>query len=94
MYTYQDKCNFKWCFYASSEDQLLNYLTDQPFLLVSDGSSNLGLKKMIAVGVLIFDVKRSKTVKFEFSNMCVSSGEMCLTAATLLDVINQFDKRK
>ena len=49
---------------------------------------------MIAVGVLIFDVNRSKTVKFEFSNMCISSGEMCLAAATLLDVVNQFDKRK
>ena len=54
------------------KSELLNYMLEQPFALIKDGSSDTGLKKMNALCVYIFDVSRSMRVEWKFYDVCVT----------------------
>ena len=53
---------------------LTEYMKEEPFSLLNNGSSDTGLKKMNAVAVNVFDVNRSKKVECKFYDMCVTTG--------------------
>ena len=57
------------------KESLVSHLQANPFGFVNDGSSDTGLKKMIAMCALVFDVNRSKRVELKFY-MCATWGKM------------------
>ena len=67
-------------------------MSENPYALVNDESSDCGLSKMNPVCVYIFDVKRSKQVEFKFYSVSSTSGEDCSKAETLFTVINDVFK--
>ena len=69
-------------------NELTEYMKEQPFALINDGSSDTGLQKMNAVAVQIFDVTRSKKVECKFYDMCVTSGEDSGKAENLFNAID------
>ena len=71
------------------KSELLNYMLEQPFSLIANGSCDTELKKMNSLCVYIFDISRSKRVECKFYDMCVTSGEDCSKANSLFEVINQ-----
>ena len=71
------------------KSELLNYMFEQPFALINDGSSDTGLKKMNALCVYIFDVSRSMRAECKFYDMCVTSEEDCSKADSLFEAVNQ-----
>ena len=71
----------------------LSYMTEHAFTLIIDGSSDSGLKKLNAICVYVFDVKRSKQVECKFFGIRVTSGEGCSKADTLFK-LNQRRFRK
>ena len=56
-------------------NELTEYMKEEPFSLLNDGSSDTGLKRMNTVAVNIFDVNRRKKVECKFYDMCVITGE-------------------
>ena len=63
-------------------------MSENPYALVNDGSSDCGSSKMNPVCANIFDVNRSKQVEFNFYSMCSTSGEDCSKAETLFTASN------
>ena len=63
-------------------------MSESPYALVNDGTSDRGPSKMNPVCAYIFDVKRSKQVEFKFYSMCSTSGKDCSKAEALLTTIN------
>ena len=69
-------------------NELTEYMKEEPFSLLNDGSSDTGLKKMNAVAVNIFDVNRSKKVECKFYDMCVTTGEHSGKAENIFSAID------
>ena len=71
---------------------LVEYMTEGPFSLVNDGTSDTAIRKMNALCASIFDVINiiniSKRIEFKFYDMCVSSREHSSKASTLFDAID------
>ena len=68
-------------------------MSDNPYALVNDGSSDCGLLKINLVCVYIFDVQRRKQVEFKFYSMCSTTWEDCSKAETLFTAINNAFKK-
>ena len=64
-------------------------MTTEPFLLVNDGSNEIGLKKINAASTHIFDVNRNKKVEHKFCDVCVTTGEDSSKASSLFSDINK-----
>ena len=62
---------------------LVEYMKEQPFALVNEGTSDGGIKKMNALSANVFDVNNLKHVELKFYNMCATSGEHCSKPVTL-----------
>ena len=62
-------------------------MAENPYAMVTDGSSNSGLFKMNLVCVYIFDTERSQQVEFKFYSMCSTSGDDCSKSQTVFDTI-------
>ena len=73
---------------------LCDFMKNEPYSLVNEGSNDSSVKKMNATCALIFDVNRSKTVDFRFFDMCTTTGEDCSKAQTLFDAIDQALKKQ
>ena len=69
-------------------NELTEYMKEEPFSLLNDGSSDTGLKKMNAVAVNIFDVNRSKKVECKFYDMYVTTGEYSRKAENLFSAVD------
>ena len=74
--------------YPTLPSYLVNYMTENPFAMVNDGSNDSGISKMNPVCVYIFDIERSKQVEFKFYSMCSTTGEHCSKSQTLFDKID------
>ena len=55
--------------YTKIKSDLVECMSENPYALVNDGSSDCGPSKMNPFCVYIFDVKRSKQVEFKFYSM-------------------------
>ena len=89
----KSSCILRDAMYPILKTSLVEHMTENPFSLVHDGSSDSGFKKMNAACALIFDVNNSKYVEIKFYDMCATSGEDCCKAAALFDAIDvQFIK--
>ena len=64
-------------------------MKEQPFVLVSDRTSDCGIKKMNALCAYIFDVSNLKYVELKFYDMCATSGKHCSKAVTLFNKIDE-----
>ena len=74
--------------YPKIKSDLVEYMSENPYLLVNNGSTDYDPSKMNPVCIYIFDVKRSIQVEFKFYSMCVTSGEDCSIAETLFTTIS------
>ena len=81
-------CMLNNALYPKIKSNLIEYMSENPYALANDGSSDCGPSNMNPVCVYIFDVKRSKQVEFKFYSMCSTSGEDCSKAETLFTAIN------
>ena len=70
------------------QNELTEYMKEELFSLLNDGSSDTGLKKMNAVAVDIFDVNRSKKVEFTFYDIGVTTGKHSGKAENMFSAIN------
>ena len=70
-------CILRDAMYPALKKTLVEYMRENPFSLVHDGSSDSGIKKMNAACAFIFDVNNSKYVETKFYDMCATSGEDC-----------------
>ena len=51
---------------------LVEYMKEQPFALVSDGTSDCGIRKMNSLCAYIFDVINLKLVELKSDDMCAT----------------------
>ena len=86
-------CILNKALYPRIKTNLFEYMSENPYALVNDGSSDCGLSKMNPVCVYIFDVQRSKQVEFKFYSMCSTTGEDCSKTETLFTAINDAFKK-
>ena len=86
-------CILNKALYPRIKTNLVEYMSENPYALVNDGSSDCGLSKMNPVCVYIFDVQRSKQVEFKFYSMCSTTVEDCSKAETLFNAINDAFKK-
>ena len=68
---------------------LVEYMKEQPFALVNDGTSDCGIKKRNALCACIFDVNDSKRAELKFHDMYATSGEHCSKSVTLFNKIDE-----
>ena len=74
--------------------EVIGLMTQGPYGLLNDGSSDTGIKKMNPTTVLIFDINRdSHRVEMLFYDMCTTTGEHASTAASLFESIDNAFKR-
>ena len=78
--------------YPKVKSDLVEYMSENPYALINDGSCDCGPSKMNPVCVYNFDVKRSKQVEFKFYSTCSTSGEDCSKTETLFTAINEVFK--
>lgn len=74
--------------YPSLRRNLVNYMAANPFSMVNDGSNDSGIYKMNPLCVYIFDIERSKQIKFKFYWMCSTTGEHCSKSQNLFNKID------
>ena len=74
--------------HPSLQPNLANYMAENTFSMVNDGSNDSETSKMNLVCVCIFDIKRSKQIKFKFYSMCSTTGEHCSKSKTIFDKID------
>ena len=79
--------------YPRIKTNLFEYMSENPYALVNDGSSDCGPSKMNLVCVYIIDVQISKQVEFKFYSMCSTTGEDCSKAEILFTAISDAFKK-
>ena len=82
------KCILDNALYSKIKSDLVEYMSENPYALVNDGSSDCGPSKINPVRIYILDVKRSKQVEYKFFSMCSTSSKNCSRAETLFTAIN------
>ena len=55
-------------------DYIVQHCKTHPYSVGHDGSNDTGNQKIYPVSIRVFDVKRSKTVRDPFFNMCLTEG--------------------
>ena len=81
-------CIFNQAMRPLQRNELTEYMKEEPFSLLNDGSSDIGLKKMNAVAINIFDVNQSKKVECKFYDMCATTGANSGKAENLFSAID------
>ena len=69
---------------SALRSSLAQYMTEGPFSLVNNGTSDTAIKK----NAFTFDVNSSKCVEFKFYDMRATSWEHCPKASTLFNTID------
>ena len=82
------KCILDNASYSKIKSDLVEYMSENPYALVNDGSSDCGPSEINPVCVYILDVKRSKQVEYKFCSMFSTSRKNCSKAETLFTAIN------
>ena len=91
-------CILNKALYPRIKTNLVEYMSENPYALVNDGSSGCGLSKMNPVCVYIFDVSTFLTCK-EVSKqslnfiLCSTTGDDCSKAETLFPAISDAFKK-
>lgn len=74
--------------YPSLQSNLVNYMAENTFSMVNDGLNDSETSKMNLVCVCIFNIERSKQIKFKFYSMCSTTGKHCSKSKTIFDKID------
>ena len=73
-------------------DYIVQHCKTHPYSVGHDGSNDAGIQKMNLVSIRVFRVKRSKTVRDHFFNMCLTEGEESAKSYKLFE--GHLSKRK
>ena len=74
-------------------DYIVQHCKTHPYSVGHDCSNDTGIQKMNPVSIRVFDVKRSKTVRDNFFNMCLTEGKDSIKSSKIIEAIEaSFEK--